>query len=468
MPTSSSDRRTQRPEGSTAAATPDDGTHARASPPGSARLSARGLLEAAGKMLQTSAAARSVLVVVSLHRSDRLMALAQQPASRPVMLEVLRRIQSILRPMDRYAMVSHEEIWLLLADLPSAALAELAARTLQQTLSRPISFESDGHEQTVQLRPAVGAAWMARARHADPLVLLGVAADACGQARRSEDRVSITRLESDEAIVNRNALERDLRRALQGNELEVYFQPQVELASGRCVAVEALIRWNDPSRGRVSPQLIATLCEERGMMPQLTQFVLNTTLRHQMFWKTQGVDVSAAINVAAGSLEDGTFPYQVSQALSTWSADPQRLTLELTESSIVQNERAALEFMTQLSHLGCRLAIDDFGTGYSSFAYLRQFPLNELKIDQTFVRNILKDKGDQRIVHALVDLAHTFEMRALAEGVESVGAARMLAELGCDLGQGYHFSEALPANRFVEWFNARAKAGARTPEASLP
>lgn len=196
------------------------------------------------------------------------------------------------------------------------------------------------------------------------------------------------------------------------------------------------------------------------MMSQLTQFVLNTSLRHQMFWKTNDVDVAVAINISAQSLADPTFPTQVAQALSTWGADARKLTLELTESSIVQNERTALEFMNQLAELGCHLAIDDFGTGYSSFAYLRQFPLNELKIDQSFVKNIVTEHGDQRIVNALIDLAHTFGMRALAEGIETEEAKTILHDLGCDMAQGYLYAKAMSANKFVSWFREQAKANA--------
>lgn len=422
---------------------------------GSIRLSARELLRHTGEILQTDAAERSVLMVVNLNRSDRLQALAQQAVSRPVMFDVIKRIQAVLRPLDRYAMVSHDELWLLLADLPNAALGELAARTIQQGLARPIHIKHDNEELIVQLRPTVGAAWLKRARGADPMVLLVAAADACAAAAKSDERVEITELESDEAIINRNDLERELRHALQNNDLEVHFQPQMDLRKGQCVAVEALIRWTDPKRGAVSPQLIAAICEERGMMGQLTQFVLNTSLRHQMFWKTHEVDVRVAINISALSLSDPTFPTQVSQAISTWGADARKLTLELTESSIVQNERTALEFMNQLAALGCQLAIDDFGTGYSSFAYLRQFPLNELKIDQTFVRNIVAERGDQRIVNALVDLAHTFDMHALAEGVETTEAETILRDLGCDYAQGYLYSKAIPANKFVSWYRER-------------
>lgn len=462
MPTNSSDRPAAAAAASPAAVSAAGAGAAEADLPVSQLVAGRELIERAGEMLRTAAASRAVLLVLSLNRSDRLLALAQDPASRPVMLEVVRRVRAILRTHDRYALVSHDEIWLLLADLPTAALAELAARTLQQTLSRPIHVDH-GRRPVVQLRPLVGAAWMAQSLHADPMVLLAAAAEACQSARRAEDHVVITRLESDEHAVNRNELEAELRAALQANELEVYYQPQIDLKTRRCVAVEALIRWEHPARGMVSPQLIASMCEERGMIGQLTQFVLNNTLRHQMFWRTQSIDVSAAINITAMSLADATFPGQVEQALATWSADPRRLTLELTESSIVENERLALEFMNELARLGCHLAIDDFGTGYSSFAYLRQFPLNELKIDQMFVRNILKEEGDQRIVHALVDLAHTFEMRALAEGVETREAADLLEQMGCDIGQGYHFSRPVPAKQFPLWYHQYHKSLAQQP-----
>src|SRR5690606_5557837 len=153
----------------------------------------------------------------------------------------------------------------------------------------------------------------------------------------------------------------------------------------------------------VEPSLIASICEERGMIGQLTQFVLNTSLRYQQFWSSRGIDISVSLNLSAVSLSDASFPDLVGQALSTWGVPGERLTLELTESAIVQNEASAVAFMSRIKALGCKLAIDDFGTGYSSFSYLRQFPLDELKIDQSFVRNMVTDRGDAQIVRALVD-----------------------------------------------------------------
>lgn len=419
----------------------------------STRLSASELIAATREQLQGAQSSRCAFVVITLNRGDRLFALAQQARARPVMLEVLTRLKTILRAADLYCMASHDELWLLLRELPSSALVELATRTLQQSMARPIALP-DG--STVRLQPHVGAALLAKNHHADPMLLLQAAAGACTRARKTEDHVEIVRLDTDTDLVDMDTLAADLGVALSGNELEVHFQPQVSLSTNHCIGVESLVRWNCPKRGFVNPQLIANLCEERGMMPQLTQFVLNTSLRHTMFWQSQGVHAKVAINVSASSLSDSTFPIQVAQAIATWDADPKMLTLELTESAIVENEAIAIEFMNQLADQGCRLALDDFGTGYSSFAYLRQFPLHELKIDQSFVRHIERDKGDRRIVSALVDLAHTFEMQALAEGIENESVANLLRELGCDLGQGWAYAKALPSNDFIAWFKARA------------
>ncbi len=449
--------------------TPQATTPAPAAEAPSARITPRELLDHAGRLLSGANPRRTVFLVVQLNRSDRLRALAQDPVSRPVMLEVIRRVKSILRPLDRYTLASHDELWLLLVDLPSEALGELAARTLRESLSRPIHLpHENGTETTVQLRPSVGAAWTERRQAVDPMILLSTASEACQRARTRDDHVLIEKLESEQLAVDRNELEQALRKALHANELEVYFQPQVDLGRGRCVAVEALIRWTRPDGTMVSPALIAALCEERGMMGQLTQFVLNTSLRHLMVWKAQGIDVRVGINVSAISLSDHTFPALVSQALSTWGADPSKLTLELTESAIVENEGAALEFMNQLRAQGCHLAIDDFGTGYSSFAYLRQFPLNELKIDQMFVKNMIRERGDRRIVSALVDLAHTFEMRALAEGVEDAATAATLRQLGCDVAQGYFYSQAMPATKFIAWYRDTKDKLIVSPDLAVP
>lgn len=406
---------------------------------------------------------RCAVLVVRFNRTDRLAALAQTGETSQVHAEIARRVNHMTRPGDCYSMVAAEELWLLIDDLASEALAELAGRTLVETLARPIRLRrSNGDETSVATRPSVGVAVCAAAAICDPLAAISMASQAALQAVRRDDHVKVLPLVIDEEAQHRDEIEHALRGALHENALDVHFQPQIELASNRCVAAEALIRWTRSDGRSVRPDLIASICEERGMIGELTQFVLNTSLRYLTFWKSHGLDLSIGVNLSAVSLSDGAFPDVVGQALATWGVPGERLTLELTESAIVQNEASAVAFMSRLKALGCKLAIDDFGTGYSSFSYLRQFPLDELKIDQCFVRNMVNDRGDRQIVQALVGLAHTFELHALAEGVEDEATANALLEIGCDRVQGYFYSKAIAPRGlpdFVSSYNDGAPDG---------
>ncbi len=398
---------------------------------------------------------RHVFLIFQLHRSDRLQALAQSDASRLVHTEVSRRFKRVLRAGDFYSFVSTDEVWVMLTNLPSEALAKMAARTLRDHLSRPIQVETE-LQQTwqVNLRPIVGGAWVDPGHFVDALSLVTAAYDSLTKARGHDEHVIVQKAENSSSAVERNALERDLRVAIHGNELEAYFQPQISVHDHRCISAEALIRWKRDGQF-VSPALIASICEERGLMNHLTQFVLNSSLRQLIFWKSKKLDIRVSVNLSAVTMTDEVFPDVVGQALSTWNVPGERLTLELTESSIVQNEASAIDFMRKLKKYGCRLAIDDFGTGYSSFAYLRKFPLDELKIDQSFVRNCASDPADLRIVKTLVDLAHGFGLKALAEGVEDIQTLATLKDAGCDEVQGYYFAKAMPSKEFLQWCLAR-------------
>ncbi|MCO5119398.1 MAG: EAL domain-containing protein [Burkholderiaceae bacterium] len=415
---------------------------------------------------------RRALLVARLNRTDRLGALAQASESRHVHAEIARRLNNMVRQGDCYSMVSADEIWMLVDDLASEALGELAGRTLVETLGRPVAVRrASGDETIVGLRPVVGVATCEPLPVDDPLALVALASRAANQAARRDDRIKVLRLTVDEDALHRDEIERGLRIALNDNALDVHFQPQIDLHADRCVSAEALIRWIRPDGRSVDSGLIASICEERGMIGQLTQLVLNTSLRYQMFWKSRGLDIAVSLNLSAVSLADASFPDVVEQALTTWGVAGDRLTLELTESAIVQNEASAVGFMSRLKALGCKLAIDDFGTGYSSFSYLRQFPLDELKIDQCFVRNMVTDRGDAQIVRALIDLAHTFDLHALAEGVEDEQTIAALRGMGCDRVQGYHYSRALAPRdlpEFIEAFNGGRRDGPAVSAHSRP
>ena len=214
---------------------------------------------------------RDVVLVVALNRSDRIKALARAPTDRPVLDEIGRRLESVLRPADRYAFASREEMWVLLAGLASEALAELASHAILQSLSVPVRLQADA--LPVRLRPSVGGAWAPAGSNAGPMTLVAAASEAAAQSLGREDHVRILRVNDDhESGLRRHEIERDLHDALARNELEVHFQPQIDLRTGRCVSAEALVRWKRADGRAVAPSTIASIAEERGLILELTRF----------------------------------------------------------------------------------------------------------------------------------------------------------------------------------------------------
>ena len=420
-------------------------------------------------LLREDPSRRPGLLALGLGRSDRVRALAQRADALKVLAEVCDRIEATLRPVDRYAVVAVDEIWVMLADAPGEAIVRLAAAAMRERLAEPTSarFEGGG-EQHVRFDPAFGGSWMDQGSVTEAAFLAVVASRALVEARGVEDRIVVAGLSTDSQRQARMQLESRVRRALEANELQVWYQPQVRLSPRRCTSFEALVRWPQPAGAPpVSPALVASVCEESGMINELTRFNVNTVLRHLMGWQMRGESPRVGINLSALTLSDANFPTLVSQACETWGLPASQLLFELTESSIAQHEKTTIEFMNRLRELGCGLSIDDFGTGYSSFAYLRKFPVDELKIDRAFVRNLATDAADRRIVKVLVEIAHAFNLEALAEGVEDAAVVELLAELGCDAIQGWYFAKAMPSDEALGWLQ-RFNAGAIRSAEALP
>lgn len=414
-------------------------------------------LERLAGALAARRAPRPGMLAIGLLRSDRVRALAGRADSFEVLAAVLDRIEEALRPEDRYAVVSVTEIWVLLADAPGEAIVRLAASALRERIAGVYSGRiDDGSRTGVTVGVAVGGTWVGE-RAANAGELFASAGQALGDAQRTEDRIAITCAREDLGT-ERARLEARIHGVLDRGELEVWFQPQVRLQGGqRCESVEALIRW--PRNGEdggspIPPDRLVAVCEESGMIAELTRYLLNVTLRHLMEWNTAGLRLIAGVNLSALTLEDASFPDQVSQACDMWGVAPSQLIFELTEGTIARNEQTTLDFMHRLRELGCSLSIDDFGTGYSSFAYLRQFPVNELKIDRVFVRELPTRPADRDIARVLVEIAHAFGLQALAEGVEDAESVRILTQLGCDAIQGWHFAKAMPGEEIVPWVRA--------------
>ncbi len=243
-----------------------------------------------------------------------------------------------------------------------------------------------------------------------------------------------------------------LECALPEGNLQLYYQPKVELYAGMLVGAEALLRWNDPQLGWVTPAEFIPVAEGRGLMPQIGEWVLRTACQHIKQWKHQGLSCRGkiAVNVSARQFEDPYFLERVARVLEETGVPPSCIELELTESCLMNDPERMSEIMTTLKGLGFCIAIDDFGTGYSSLAYLKRFPIDTLKIDQTFVRNMLEDNNDRAIISTILAIAQQMGLTTVVEGVETEEQRQALQRLGCVLAQGYYFSKPEPIDRFTE------------------
>ena len=240
-----------------------------------------------------------------------------------------------------------------------------------------------------------------------------------------------------------------LRNALKRSEFEVYYEPQIEIKTGKIIGAEALVRWNHPERGRVSPAEFIPMAEEMGLIAPLGEWVLETACRQTKAWQTQGLPpLRVAVNLSARQFEQKNLTERVSQILRETNLDPQCLELELTEGLILQDETAAHEAFTVWRDMGIRIAIDDFGTGYSSLSYPKRFPFDAIKIDKSFIRDIADDRQNAAITIAIIQMAHSMNMTVIAEGVENESELAFLCAHGCDEIQGYFFSRALPRAEF--------------------
>jgi diguanylate cyclase (GGDEF)-like protein len=240
-----------------------------------------------------------------------------------------------------------------------------------------------------------------------------------------------------------------LRNALKRSEFEVYYEPQIEIKTGKIIGAEALVRWNHPERGRVSPAEFIPMAEEMGLIAPLGEWVLETACRQTKAWQTQGLPpLRVAVNLSARQFEQKNLTERVSQILRETNLDPKCLELELTEGLILQDETAAHQAFTVWRDMGIRIAIDDFGTGYSSLSYPKRFPFDAIKIDKSFIRDIADDRQNAAITIAIIQMAHYMNMTVIAEGVENESELAFLCAHGCDEIQGYFFSRALPRAEF--------------------
>jgi diguanylate cyclase (GGDEF)-like protein/PAS domain S-box-containing protein len=355
------------------------------------------------------------------------------------------RLRGVVREAETAARLGGDEFAVL---LPRATVkdAEKAGRRLLAALEQP--FIVDGHP--VEVGASIGVSLFPE-HGSDPGTLLRRADVAMYVAKRNQSQLSVYAPEQDQHSPVRLGLAAELRNAIEHDQLELFYQPKAELATGRVMCVEALVRWRHPERGLIPPDDFIPLAEQSGQVRALSRWVLNAALRQARAWDHLGRNLGVAVNLSMRDLQDAGLPETVAALLKTWAVRPAILTIEITESTLMADPAQAMDIVRRLSAMGVSIAIDDFGTGYSSLSYLKRLAVNELKVDKSFVRNVVTDSHDVAIVRSTISLAHELGLEVVAEGIEDQPTWDLLAKLGCDTAQGYLISRPLPAPEFNRW-----------------
>jgi diguanylate cyclase (GGDEF)-like protein len=364
-----------------------------------------------------------------------------------LLVELGSRLRGAIRPSDTIARFGGDEFVVLCEDIDDARDAVTVGQRIVEAASEPFTLE--GREMFVSA--SVGVA-LALDPDATPETLLRDADAAMYRAKeRGRGRVEVFDEALRTRIMERLDLENGLRRALKRNEFRVYYQPEVSLSQGRMVAVEALLRWAHPERGLLQPSDFVPLAEETGLIVEIGEWVLNEACSQIAQWRRNGAEIDVAVNVSARQLGQQDIVDVVRGALERSGLPAEALCLEITESAVMRDPEAALATLTLVKELGVKVALDDFGVGFSSLAQLKELlPLHALKVDRSFISGIADDDRNSAIVAAVVMMATTLGVTAIAEGVETEAQAMQARALGCDVSQGYFFTAPEPAELIAE------------------
>jgi len=375
-----------------------------------------------------------------------------------LLLELARRLQAVLRHKDTLGRLAGDEFTILATDLRSAHDAESIAAKVLEALQRPFTAEN------VSIHPSVSIGISTFPLDGETLEILLRRASAAMRYTKETARGSYRFYSTEMNGFNddRLAMESELRRALEVGEMELHYQPKVDIATNRIRSAEALIRWRHPVRGLVPPNAFIPMAEETGLIVPLGEWVLRQACMQVRSWLDSGMTpLRIAVNLSAKQFRHADLAAVVKSALDDAALEPGYIELELTESAVMHDPEQSAATLAALSAMGVHISIDDFGTGYSSLSYLRRFPLDKLKIDRSFIRDLMNDPDDVSIVKAIISLAHSLRLRVVAEGVETAEQLAFLREVGCDQYQGFFCSPAVPAEAFA---NLVTRLRAERPE----
>lgn len=404
-----------------------------------------------------SVGTRSALVLIDLDRFRAVNDTLGHLAGDRLLLQIAERLRLALPHGAEAARLGGDEFAVLLPQADSTTSAQRVARHLVAELSSPLDLDG----LILVLEASAGVA--VYPDHAlDAEGLLRRADVAMYQAKRDRTGVEVYESKRDSNTPDRLGLLGDLRRALDAGDVELHYQPKVRF-DGQVAGLEALVRWVHPERGRVPPDEFIAIAESSGLMPHLTEYVLETALAQVARWRAQGLFVPVAVNVSPRDVHTPGFAGGVAARLARHGVPASALQLEITEHVLLEDPQRAADTLAGLTAHGVKMSLDDFGTGYSSLVHLRRLPVSELKIDRSFVARLALDHEDGEIVRCTIDLAHSLGLVVVAEGVEDDETWERLRDLRCDAVQGWLVAAAMPPQETTAWLRARGEHGWRRP-----
>lgn len=418
------------------------------------------LCERFSETLSATPAPRCALIALGLDRLRDINNTLGHPIGDLLLTQIGPRIQPVLGDADLLAYLGGGAFGLLLPGADRERALDMV-RKLREALAPSFTLEF----AIIDAEASVGIA-LAPDHGDEPYRLMQYAEVALQAARQTDDKCVVYAPERDPYTPRRLALMNALNRALERDQISLVYQPKVDLKTGRTVGVEALARWQHPDLGAVGPDEFIPVAEQSGFIKPLTRWVLRTALRQCAAWHEAGLPISVAVNISVRNLQDQGLVEQVARELKDAHVPAKWLELEITESGLMADPARAMRVLTRLRRMGIHLSIDDFGTGYSSLSYLKKLPVSSVKIDKSFVMDMVADDDDAAIVRSTVDMAHHLGLRVIAEGMETRETWGRLEAFGCDEGQGYYLSRPVSGDILGEWLRSSPWGyGSATPAA---
>ncbi len=397
---------------------------------------------------------KTALLLIDLDRFKEINDTLGHQSGDLLLREVGPRLRGVLRESDTVARFGGDEFGILLPRVPDIEAALTVARTVHKALEQPFALRN--LNLTLDVEASIGIALSdSHGDHYEELMKHADIAMYSAKGRRTGYEVYEPGEEAADA--GRLTLAGELRDAVAKGELVLHYQPKCDMRTGAVSGAEALMRWHHPGHGLLMPDRFIPLAERSGLIRSLSLFAVETALRECRRWLDTDIDLVVSVNLSTRDLIDVQLPDDIARLLSQWRVPAANLELEITESVIMADPTRARGVVERLREMGVRIAIDDFGSGYSSLGYLKRLPVNDLKIDKSFVLNMIDDSGDAVIVQSTIDLAHNLGLKVVAEGVETEEAWVRLRSMGCDTAQGYLMSRPLTAGEFVSWLDTSGR-----------